>query len=239
MGFWRRLLNRDSAGRTTSPDKVRPRTHIATPVEDLVEDPRERARALDSALSLAREFGFEPKREIIVDDVPFDELGGIAAFERERLNTLLQLVEEGQYLFPRVFSVDYEFVESNDAYAHVLREMAAAAGTEELLSEVHCDLHFGPDFARSPIGELRYEVAGESHSHDISSEGDWADPGVVSAMLSDVAPVDHVCVPANGASLAYWVPKNHAERFRVLITAEENAADARERNWRENQEHSN
>lgn len=236
MGFWRRLLNRDSTGRTASPDKIRPRTSIATPVPGLVEDPRERARALDAALGLTREFGFEPKREITVDDVPFEELGGIAAFNRERLSTLLQLVDDGQYLFPRVFAVDYEFVESNDAYAHVLREMAAAAGTGEQLGEVHCDLHFGPEFARSPIGELHYEVAGESHSHDISSEGDWADPGVVAAMLSDVAPANHVCVPANGASLAYWVPEDHAERFRVLITAEEAATDDRERAWLENRE---
>ncbi|MGP6172732.1 hypothetical protein [Corynebacterium sp. A21] len=231
MGFWRRLLNRDEESNDAIAEKLRFREEPDTPVEDLVEDPRERARALATALELAGEFGFEPRREITVDDVPFDRLGGIKPFSTERLSTLLQLKDEAGPLFPRYFYLEYDFVESNDAYAHILQKMAAATGTAEQFSEIHCDLHFGPDFQLHPIGEFRYIIRGTTRNYEVSSEGDFADPTVVDSMFTDTTPSGYTRISTVDSAHNYWVPTDHTERFRTLLRAEETAAEDRHLRW--------
>lgn len=231
MGFWQRLLNRDEEPNSDIVEKLRFREEPDTPVENLVEDPRERARALATALELVRKFGFEPRREISVDEVPFDRLGGITPFNAERLSTLLHLKDAEGPLFPRYFYLEYDFVESNDAYAHILRKMAAAAGTGEQFSDIYCDLHFGPDFQHHPIGEFRYTIQGTTRNHEVSSEGDFADPTVVNTMFIDATPSDHTRIATADGAHNYWVPTDLAERFRILIRAEEAAAKARYQRW--------
>lgn len=235
MGFWQRLLNRDPDTSDAAAAKLRTATDISTPVDNLVEDPRERARALDSALGLAAQFDFTSHREITVDDVPFDQLGGIAAFNAERLTTLLNLHDGDTALFPRVLTFEYDFVNSNDAYSHVVREVAEATGTTDRLADVHCDLHHGPEFDLHPLGELRYTVNGTRYSYDVSSEGNWADPAVVAAIFADLTPAGLVCLSTEGTTANYWVPVDHAERFRTLLTAEEHAGHRRRQRWQ--QEH--
>lgn len=233
MGFWRRLLNRDqNNGIADAAAKLRKDDEIPTPVDNLLEDPRERARALGAALELASSFGFSPKRDILVDDVPFDRLGGIEAFAAERLTTLLNLTAEEEQLFPRVLVFEYDFVDSNDAYDRMLREMAEATGTMEQFEDIHCDLHFGPDFQRHPMGEFHYTCNGTRYTHGVSSEGDWADPAVVVEMFARVTPADMIRVTADDSGHNYWVPKDLAERFRTILAAEELAARKRRERWR-------
>lgn len=233
MGFWHRLLNRDPDTSDAAAVKLRTATDMPTPVDDLVEDPRERARALHSALGLVAQFDFISHREITVDDVPFDQLGGIDAFNTERLTTLLNLRDGDTALFPRVLAFEYDFVNSNDAYSDVVREVAEAAGTTDQLANVHCDLHHGPEFNLHPLGELRYTVNGTRYSYDVSSEGNWADPAVVAAIFTDLTPAGLVCLSTEGSAFNYWVPADQAERFRTLLTAEEHAGRRRKQRWRE------
>lgn len=236
MGFWRRLFTSGQDNDNTIMGHLGTREDSDTPSEGLVEDPRDRAQALHLALELAREFNFTPRREITVDDVPFDRLGGIEAFNAERLSTLLQLRDTQGPLFPRTFYCEYDFVDSNDAYALVLEEMATAAGTREDFEDIRCDLHFGPDFHRHPLGEFRYRHRGRQQSHEVSSEGDFADPGVVAAMLRDVTPPDHALAPSTDGAHNYWVPAEQAERFLTLLRAEEQAAARRHQSWQQEQE---
>lgn len=231
MGFWHRLLNRDPGTTGAAAAKLRSAADFPTPVDDLVEDPRERARILGGALDLVQQFDFTPRRDISVDDVPFDQLGGITAFSAERLTTVLNLRDDSGQLFPRVLTFEYDFVDSNDAYSRVLREMAEAAGTADQLTDVHCDLHFGPEFNLHPLGELRYTVDGQQHVYEVSTEGDWADPTVVTAMFIDVTPVGLECLATEDGAHNYWVRTDQAQRFRTLLTAEEQAGRQRKQRW--------
>lgn len=235
MGFWRRLFTSGQDNNTIM-GPLGSREDSDTPHQGLVEDPRERAQALHRALELAREFNFTPRREITVDDAPFDRLGGIQAFNAEPLSTLLQLRDPQGPLFPRTFYFEYDFVNCNDAYARVLEEMAAAAGTREHFEDIRCDLHFGPDFHRQPLGEFRYLHRGRMQRHEVSSEGDFADPGVVAAMLRDVTPQDHALASGTDGAHNYWVPEDQARRFLTLLRAEERAAARRHQSWQQKQE---
>lgn len=230
MGFWSRLLNREQATQGAAA-KLRNRADFPTPVADLEEDPRERARALHASLDLAREFDFRPSREITLDEVPFDRLGGIDAFNAERLTTLLNLTDEQGHVFPRVLTFEYDFVDSNDAYARVVREIAGAAGTADQLGDIHCDLHFGPDFHLHPLGELQYTFAGREYSHAVSSEGDWADPAVIAAIFDTVTPEHLACLSTEDGGHNYWVPTELAERFNTLLLGEQQAARQRKKHW--------
>ncbi|WP_156231327.1 hypothetical protein [Corynebacterium occultum] len=230
------MFTRDPDSDSAIAEQLGFRENSDTPAEGLVEDPRHRARALHLALDLAREFGFEARREITVDEVPFDRLGGIEAFNAERLSTLLQLRDRDGYLFPRSFYFEYDFVDSNDAYARVLSEMAEATGTREHFSEIHCDLHFGPNFKLQPRGDFRYLHQGNPRVHEVSSEGDFADPTVVAAMLRDVTPAEHTLITSSDGAYNYWVPGDHAQKFRTLLRAEEKASAKRHQRWHRERE---
>lgn len=234
MGFWTRLLgNSDDAGRidARAAGMPAPRTgrirQRAGEVPTLDCDPREAARALHLALLTAQELGFTPVREITVDDVDFAFYGGTEGFAVERLTALFRLGDEdGRPLFPRVFAFEPESINSNDAYALLLRDMAEAAGTTERFGEIHCDLHFGPDFADNPTGEMSYLRDGERVHHSIAVEGDFADPDVVRCLLEDVTPPGHRRVSTQDFSVHVWVVEEHAGRVQRIF-AEEDAAGAR------------
>ena len=195
-------------------------------------DPREAAQALHMALAAARELGFTPLREITVDDIDFTFYGGADGFTAERISALFHLEDDsGALFFPRVFTFEAESIESNDAYAHLLRRMAEAAGTAEQFSEIHCDLHFGPHFAEDPVGELHYVCSGEKVRRSIAVEGDWADPDVIRKMLIDATPEGHRWVSTSDYSIHAWVPEEDAEAL-VRVFAQEDAA-ASERLYRQ------
>ncbi|AGF73002.1 hypothetical protein [Corynebacterium halotolerans] len=236
MGFWTRLLGTsDDAGRidaraagTPGPRTGR-RIHSGSGADPALNcDPREAAQALHLALTAAEELGFTPVRDILVDDIDFAFYGGAEGFTAERITALLRLEdEEGRSLFPRVFTFESESINSNDAYAHLLRWMAEAAGTGERFEEVYCDLHFGPFFANHPTGELSYLRDGERVEHSIAVEGDFADPDVIRSLLKDATPPGHRWVATNDFSIHAWVPEELAATVERVFVAEDTAAGNR------------
>lgn len=229
MGFWNRILGHPGdAGRLDSraAGVPGPRTgrHLRAGGGGLNCDPREAAQALHMALAAARELGFTPHREITVDDIDFTFYGGVDGFTAERISALFHLEDDsGAPFFSRVFTFEAESIESNDAYAHLLRRMAEAAGTPRRFSDIHCDLHFGPHFAEDPVGELHYACNGEQVRHSIAVEGDWADPDVIRKMLIEVTPKGHRWVSTSDYSIHAWVPEKGAESL-VRVFAQEDAA---------------
>ncbi len=236
MGFWNRLLgNTDTAGRidaraagTPAPrtgGRGRPEKGDA-PALDC--DPREAAQALHLALTTAEELGFTPLREIGVDDIDFTFYGGPEGFRAEQITALFRLRDEtGRALFPRVFAFEPESINSNDAYAQLLTEMAVAAGTEERFDEIHCDLHFGPYFANDPVGEMSYLRDGTRVNHQIAVEGDFADPTVVRSLLEDATPPGHTRVSTEDFTVHVWVAREHAAALREIFTVEDAAGEHR------------
>lgn len=232
MGFWNRLLGTSSADRIIdsraagTPLPRRWRTPDAPQMMSC--DPREAAQVLLLALDTAADLGFRPVREITVDDVDFDFYGGADGFRHESLSTLWQLAEEdGTPLFPRTFVFDPEFVVCNECYAHLVWQVADAAGTRQRFSKVHSDLHFGPDFHDNPVGELHYLCDGEIVSLDVAVEGDWADPEVVQRIFEDASPEGHRWVSTGDFSVHAWVEEQYADEVTRILAAEDAAAQAR------------
>ncbi|MDO5669147.1 MAG: hypothetical protein Q4G50_04010 [Corynebacterium sp.] len=230
MGFWNRLFSTGAdriidarAAGTTLPRRWR------TPEpEELCCDPREAAQILLLALDNAEALGFVPRREITVDDIDFNFYNGPQGFRLEHLSALLRLSDEdGGSLFPRAMVFDAECVESNDTYAQLLWQIADAAGTTDRFAEVHCDLHFGPDFADNPVGEMSYLCGGEARQLDIAVEGEWADPDVVRHLFEDATPEGHRWVPTGDYGIHVWVPEEHADEVARIFATEDTAAEAR------------
>lgn len=232
MGFWNRLIGTSGAepimdaraAGTHSPRRWRgTEQHV-----ELCCDPRVAAQALLLATNNAAELGFEPVREITVDDIDFDYYNGADGFRLEHLNALLRLTaDDGTPLFPRTLHFDPEIVESNDAYAHLLRRIADTAGTSERFTEVHCDLHFGPFFREHPVGEMKYLRDGEPVHLDIAVEGEWADPEVVRQLLQDATPEGHRWVSTGDFAVHVWVPEERADTIARIFASEDTAAEAR------------
>lgn len=122
---------------------------------------------------------------------------------------------------------DPECVNSNDTYALLLAEIADAAGTRDRFAEVHCDLHFGPDFADNPVGELSYLKDGQAVHIDIAVEGEWADPDVVRRLFEDATPAGHRWVSTGDYGVHVWVPEQHATEVARIFSTEDTAAEAR------------
>ena len=230
MGFWHRLLGTGTDRRidARAVGTALPRRWRTPEPTQLSCDPREAAQALLLALDNAADFGFHPTREITVDDIDFDFYNGPRGFRLEQLSALLRLSDDdGTPLFPRTLVFDPECVNSNDTYALLLAEIADAAGTRDRFAEVHCDLHFGPDFADNPVGELSYLKGGEAVHIDIAVEGDWADPDVVRQLFEDATPAGHRWVSTGDYGVHVWVPEQHATEVARIFATEDTAAEAR------------
>lgn len=232
MGFWNRLIGTSGAERivdaraagTPSPR----RWGAAEEHNMLCCDPRVAAQALLLAVNNAAEHGFEPKREITVDDVDFDYYNGADGFRLEHLNALLRLTEDdGTPLFPKTVHFDPECVDSNDTYSRLLEQITEAAGTTDRFSEIHCDLHFGPFFHNNPVGELDYLLDGAAVHHDIAVEGEWADPEVIRRLFQDATPEGHTWVATGDFAVHVWVPEERAEAVARIFASEDTAAEAR------------
>ncbi|GAB2504830.1 hypothetical protein GCM10027031_10790 [Corynebacterium atrinae] len=180
--------------------------------------------ALDRAAALS----FTPTRDITIDDVDFDYYGGPQGFQAEFLTALLSLDEEdGTPLFPRVFFFDPEYIQSNDSSATLLWSIAEAASTRSSFSDVHCDLHFGPDFYDNPVGELHYRHHGEEVHHDVAVEGEWVDIDAITHVFIHATPEGHKWLTNNDFTLHVWAPEKHAPEVARILSEEDAAADHR------------
>ncbi|QGU05092.1 hypothetical protein [Corynebacterium comes] len=232
MGFWNRLIGTSGAERIVdarAAGSPSPRHRRATDMhEELCCDPRVAAQALLLATDNAAELGLVPNREITVDDIDLDFYNGPDGFRLEHLSALLRLTEDdGTPLYPKTVHFDPECVNSNDAYSRLVWQVADAAGTTERFADVRCDLHFGPNFAKFPVGELHYRLDGEPVHHDVAVEGEWADPEVVRRIFQDATPEGHRWVATGDFAVHVWVPEEHADNIARIFASEDTAAEAR------------
>lgn len=231
MGFWHRLLGLSDVERIINSPAIgtpTPRLQHARESRRMDWDPRDAAQALQVALDKAAALGFTRDHEVTVDDIDFDFYGGPAGFSAEALTALFRLQDsESTPIFHSTYVLDPECVESNEAYEHILHQIAAAAGTRERFTHAHCDLHFGPGFKNNPIGKFSYHRDDDAVHLNITVEGEWIDPEVIRRLFTDATPEGHRWVHTGDYGIHAWVQRHQADELAQIFASEDAAAETR------------
>jgi hypothetical protein len=87
----------------------------------------------------------------------------------------------GRYFSDQVWNLDMECIEDEGAYRNIIKNLCRIAGNDELVSGIKERID-----PMSDAGSLQYTIAGTKQRLEVAIEDDWADPEVVSQIMSDI-----------------------------------------------------